>query len=164
MKSAGFGAPGGKKSLSQPRGHTTDGKPVEPGPAADNPVAIGPAGTVHCSIGDWAKYVALHLRGEKKDGKLLRAESFKKLHTPAKSPPTDTQYALGWIVAERPWGGGRVLTHAGSNSMWYAVTWIAPERDFAVLVACNQGGESATQACDEAVAAMIENHLNATNQ
>ena len=33
-----------------------DGSPVDPGPGADNPVAIGPAGIVHCSIGDWAKF------------------------------------------------------------------------------------------------------------
>ena len=64
-------------------------------------------------------------------------------------------YALGWGVAKRGWGGGTVLTHAGSNTMFYCVTWVAPERDFAVLVACNQGGDAASKACDEVASACI---------
>ena len=42
MTTAGFGAPGTATKNDQPRGHKADGSPVEPGPAADNPVAIGP--------------------------------------------------------------------------------------------------------------------------
>src|SRR6185436_18293330 len=34
MKSAGFGAPGTAKAIDQPRGHSADGKPLEPGPSA----------------------------------------------------------------------------------------------------------------------------------
>jgi len=30
---------------------------------ADNPPIVGPAGTVHATLGDWAKYVQLHLKG-----------------------------------------------------------------------------------------------------
>ncbi|MBE3037458.1 MAG: penicillin-binding protein, partial [Chloroflexi bacterium] len=42
---------------------------------------------------------------------------------------------------------------------WYAVAWLAPKRNFAVLVACNQGGDPAAKACDEAAAAMIQEYL-----
>ena len=66
---------------------------------------------------------------------------------------------MGWIVAERDWGSGTVLNHAGSNTMWYAVTWIAPKKDFAVLVACNQGGDEAEKACDEASSLLIQEFL-----
>ncbi|MBI1851207.1 MAG: beta-lactamase family protein [Planctomycetes bacterium] len=156
MTSAGFGAPGTAAVVDQPRGHTAEGKPVDPGPGADNPVAIGPAGIVHCSIGDWAKYVALHLRGDEGDAPLLKPESFAKLHAPAAGPPPE--YAMGWSITERDWAGGRVLTHNGSNTMWFCVTWIAPKRDFAVLVACNRGGDEAAKACDEASWALIEEH------
>lgn len=48
-----------------------------------------------------------------------------------------------------------VLTHAGSNGMWYCVAWVAPERGFAVLSAVNIGGDDAAQACDDAAGAMI---------
>lgn len=158
ITSAGFGAPGSRDTVSQPRGHRESGSAIEPGPGADNPVAIGPAGIVHCTIGDWAKFVALHLRGDQGDARLLKPETFKKLHT---SVADDAKYAFGWMVTSRPWAGpgDRVLTHSGSNTMWFCVTWIAPEKDFAVLIACNQGGSKAAKACDEAASVLIREHL-----
>ncbi len=160
MDSAGFGAPGSPDVLDQPRGHTKDGKPVKPGPwgKGDNPVAIGPANSVHCSIGDWAKYIALHLRGAQGDARLLEADTFTKLHTPARGP--GEKYAMGWLVATRDWGGGEVLTHFGSNTMWSAETWIAPKRDFAVLVGCNQGGVAARVSTDQAAWVLIQDCLH----
>ncbi len=149
MDSAGFGAPGSAKEIDQPRGHTAGGKPVPPGPGSDNPAAIGPGGTVHASIADWGKFVSMHLRR----GPLLGEESFRRLHD---APPGG--YAMGWAVLERPWGGGPVLTHSGSNTMWFCVAWLAPARDFAVLVCCNRGGDDAAKGCDAAAAALIGDH------
>jgi CubicO group peptidase (beta-lactamase class C family) len=116
---------------------------------------IGPGGTVHSNLGDWATFVAAHVR-EGRVG-LLRPETFRKLHTPA----FGGDYAGGWIVTERGWGGGRVLTHAGSNTMNYAVVWAAPSKDFAVMAATNVGGDRAARACDAAAAAMIGRVLKA---
>jgi CubicO group peptidase (beta-lactamase class C family) len=176
MTSAGFGAPGTPEKVSQPRGHHPDGTPVPPGPGADNPAAIGPAGTVHCTISDWAKFVSLHLAGDRAasgapgaTARLLKPESFRRLHTPAE-PSAANPYAMGWGQGTRPWavgsmvpgqpaGQGRVLTHSGSNTMWFCVVWMAPERDFAALVACNQGGDKAAAACDQAAWAIIQDHL-----
>ncbi len=157
MASAGFGAPGTKGRLDQPRGHTPAGKPVEVGPGSDNPAAIGPGGTVHGSVGDWARYVAVHLPGGRGGGLRLKPETFIRLHAPAAG--AGQAYAMGWIVCDRAWGGGRVLMHAGTNTMWYAVVWMAPKRDFAVLVATNQGGDRAARACDRAAWALIQDHL-----
>lgn len=151
----GFGPPGTKGELDQPLGHGADGKPVEIGMRADNPAAITPAGRVHMPIGEWAKYVAAHVRGEREGG-LVSKETFVKLHTPLGEG--DERYAMGWAVTERPWGG-RVLTHAGTNTMWFCVAWLAPERDFAVLVATNQGGDRAAKACDEAASKLIADYL-----
>jgi CubicO group peptidase (beta-lactamase class C family) len=160
MASAGFGAPGTKGTVDEPLGHRANGSPVEVGVYADNPAAIGPGGTVHCTMGDWARFVALHVEGDRGRARLLKADTFTKLHTPAPGP--GEKYAMGWIVTQRPWAKGdgpgdtgRVLTHSGSNTMWYAVAWLAPERDFAVIAACNQGGNEAAKACDEAAGAMI---------
>jgi CubicO group peptidase (beta-lactamase class C family) len=157
MTSAGFGAPGTRAKNDQPRGHKTDGSPVEPGPAADNPVGIGPAGIAHCSIGDWAKFAAANLPSAKKT--LVKPETLKKLHEAVASDAPDAPpYAMGWIVLDnQPWAGGPALTHAGSNTMWYAVAWLAPEKDFAVLVACNQANG---KACNDAVAALIADHFD----
>lgn len=150
MTSAGFGAPGRAGSKDQPWGHAVKGRsvrPVEPGRAGDNPAAIAPAGGVHATLGDWARFVALHLaaaRGE--PTALLAPESVRKLHT-----PPEGNYALGWIVAERGWAGGTVLTHRGSNTFWVAEVWIAPKLDLAYLVATNQGGPRAEEAVQRAL-------------
>ncbi|MBI2824017.1 MAG: beta-lactamase family protein [Planctomycetia bacterium] len=152
MTTAGFGAPGTRAKNDQPRGHKADGSPVEPGPGADNPVAIGPAGIVHCSIEDWSKFIAANLPSAKT--KLVKPETLEKLHAPA---PGEPPYAMGWIIADgQPWAGGPALTHAGSNTMWFAVAWLAPAKDFAVLVACNQAND---KACNDAVLALIADHF-----
>lgn len=164
ITSAGFGAPGApgmKEQPDQPWGHRSSGTPVPPGPHADNPPAIGPGGTVHMTLRDWAKFVSLHVRGERgEEGLLLRPETFKVLHalpqrTDGKQGGAGSDYAMGWGRAERDWAGGRVLTHSGSNTMWYCVVWAAPEKNFAVLVATNTGQEGVSQACDEAVGALL---------
>src|SRR5262245_9353791 len=85
MSACGFGAMGAPGRVDQPWQHTFDGKrhvALEPGPMSDNPLLIGPAGTVHCSISDWGKYLAAHLRGERGQGGILKAETFKNLNVP----------------------------------------------------------------------------------
>lgn len=152
MSSAGFGPPGTLDSLSEPRGHRTNGKTAGMGVGSDNPPAITPAGRVHVSIGDWASYAALHIRGGTGGGIGISKSTFTRMHT----PPADglDAYAMGWMVLDRPWGG-RVLTHSGSNTMWHCVAWLSPEKEFGVLVATNQGGDAAAKACDEASSALL---------
>jgi CubicO group peptidase (beta-lactamase class C family) len=158
MGSAGFGAMGTPGKVDQPWQHRVEnGKaiPMAPGPLIDNPPAIAPAGTVHCTIGDWAKFVQVHLRGARDQTTLLGIANWTRLHTPA----FGGTYAGGWGTAHRGWGGGRVYTHAGSNNMNYAVVWMAPHRNFAVVVATNQAGKVAPKACDDAAAAIIRKYL-----
>jgi len=113
---------------------------------------LTPAGRVHCTIQDWGKFIADQLRGARGEPALLQAASYQKLHT----PPFGGEYALGWIVVERDWGGGKVLNHAGDNTMNFANVWVAPRRDFAILVCVNQSGDTAFQASDEAVSSLIK--------
>ncbi|MCL4197114.1 MAG: beta-lactamase family protein [Phycisphaerales bacterium] len=155
ITTAGFGPPGGgegSKTATEPRGHrlTRDQvHAIEPGtPGADNPPALRPAGGVHLSLQDWCRYAAAHAAGARGvDTALLKAESWEVLHT----DEYGQGYALGWGLGQREWAGGRVLTHSGSNGLWMAVVWIAPERDLAIVAATNIGGDSAAAACDEAV-------------
>jgi len=154
MTSCGFGAMGTPGNLDEPLQHVlTLGvhRSVEPGPLADNPAVIAPAGTVHCSVIDWARFVQAHLRGDEGHGGILEPGTFKKLHTP---PYGD--YAFGWLVVDRTWAGGKALTHAGSNTQNYALVWMAPLKDFAVLVMTNQGGDKAAKACDDTATALIQ--------
>lgn len=154
MRSAGFGAPGAVKGQDEPWGHREDGSPVPHGPAADNPPALAPAGTLHASLRDWARFVALHLSAYGGKPKLLTAERLRALHV----PPEGSEYAAGWVAVQRPWAGGTALTHGGSNTMWKAVVWMAPERGFAVLVTTNQGGAAAEKGTDDAAGALIRHH------
>ncbi|MFA6915009.1 MAG: serine hydrolase domain-containing protein [Parachlamydiales bacterium] len=144
MQSAGFQAPG-NGLFTQPVGHTAEGKPVG---LSDNPEMMGPAGTVHVSILDWAKYAMLHLRAARGNPSLITQALFDKLQQPVSNPPP--AYAMGWGVSHPRWAQGKVLTHAGSNTYWFAIAWIAPKKDVAILVACNQGGEDAKAACNKA--------------
>ena len=49
--------------------------------------------------------------------------------------------------------------HNGSNSMWYLVMWLAPEKNFAVIAATNIAGDNAEKGCDDAASAMIQKWL-----
>ncbi len=159
MHDTGFGAPGIRDAMDQPRGHlgqSTARQPLEPDdPRADNPLGIGPAGTVHATMQDLGRYISMHLAGAQGHGTLLRPETVTRLHTPAEG----FNYASGWFIASRDWAGGDAVAHSGSNNRWYAVVWMAPQRDFAVLVATNQGGEVAAAATDEAASRLIRMHL-----
>jgi len=150
MSTAGFGAPGVAGVLTQPRGHR-GGRPVEPGPAADNTPVIGPAGTIHLSLADWGKFAALHLAGLRGESHFLRPETFTRLYTP--SPGTNV--AMGWGVDDWPGGIGRLVTHAGSNGSWFARIVLSPARNLAILVAINSGGPEAEKATDETVLALL---------
>jgi CubicO group peptidase (beta-lactamase class C family) len=156
MSSAGFRAPASNAYVDQPYGHTKTFfmvNPIDPEPKGDNPPAIAPAGAVHCSVSDFAKYALFHLG--KADGDILTKESLERLHQSI----NDSDYGRGWVVTSRSWAGGKALTHAGSNTMFYAVIWIAPERDFAAVAMCNYGDKEGFTKCDEAISYLIEKHL-----
>jgi len=151
--------------VDQPWGHSADGKPVSPGPNADNPAAIGPAGTVRMTLGDWAKFISLHLLGDASNPnrqlKLLQAGTFNQLHRPgAGAGDAD---AFGWAVLTRNWAKGSrpgdvglAYSHSGSNTYWFCTVWIAPEKNLAFIAATNQGGDTAGAACDQAIQLMIQ--------
>jgi len=153
MPTAGFGVPGAIGQLSQPWGHTKRlvvTVPVQ----EDNPPAIASAGRVHCSLDDLAKYVQVHLTNGK-GVDWLKPEDFTRLHTPL----AGGDYAGGWVVLKRGWAGGTALMHNGSNTMWYLVMWLAPDKNFAVIAATNYGGPEAAKACDDVASAMIQKWL-----
>ncbi len=130
MTSAGFGAPGVSERLDHPWGHQVIAgsfkRSVAPGPWADNDATIGPAGTIHMSLSDWARFVDEHLHGEFGESSLLSTQTFERLHH-----PTLENYAYGWVVSpsSKLAGGDQMLWHNGSNTMWYALAMLWPDRD-----------------------------------
>lgn len=165
LSSAGFGVPARPRFIDQPWGHRWEGAtptPVPPGPDADNPSGLGPAGTVHMSLGDLLRYGAFHAAegrpGLGPVGLDLARPILRELH----EAPAGGTDAFGWKVLRRDWGGGDVLTHNGSNNQWFAVLWIAPARATAVAAVTNIGDDdrhAASLAADDAVAWLIRRHL-----
>lgn len=146
MDSCGFGNAAVDPSVpDEPWPHGADGAAIPPGPGDDNPPALGPAGTVHCSLVDWGRFVAAHVE---RDTDFLPEEQWDHLHAPAVD-----QYAMGWLAVERSWGEGTVLTHNGSNTLNFAVVWAAPETGALFLAATNQGDAGA--ATDAVVGSLI---------
>jgi CubicO group peptidase (beta-lactamase class C family) len=155
MFTASFGAPGRADSFLQPWGHALENgnySPVEPGPGADSPEVVGPAGTVHMSMADFARYAAAHIAGARGADGLVTAETFARLHQ--QTPGTAS--GLGWFLAVRAWANGIALYHEGSNQLWYANTWLAANRDFGVLAITNAGEGRAFDATEAAVDALVE--------
>ena len=131
LLSAGFGPPQDiLNPFEQPRGHYKRlfrSQKVEVGTEADNTPIIGPAGIVHMSLGDLAKFANEHLCGELGKGELLSADSYKLLHTPVLE-----DYACGWIVSS-----DNSVWHNGSNTMWYAFVAYEPCTKRVVAVTMN---------------------------
>ncbi len=142
LDSAGFGPPiiSGAENDGQPEGHRrwlSFGPKVAVGTGtfADNSPIIGPAGSVHMSLVDLAKYAQEHLFGAKGKGNLLDAKSYQQLQTASLE-----NYASGWVVTpERKWADGPLIWHNGSNTMWYALMVIIPVKDLVIVVTANDG-------------------------
>lgn len=154
ITSAGFGPPVDDAGrLTQPLGHLDrmlGRMPVAPGPGADNPAVLGPAGTVHMTIADLARYARDHLLGAAGQGALLKPETYTRLHT-----DTDEDgYAMGWLVTADDQGNTRQLQHAGSNGRWLAVVRIdlaeaGLEGCNGVVTATNIAHDNAAKACGQ---------------
>lgn len=161
MTSAGFGPPSTLKLVDHPWGHQLPASTPVPAESVDNPTAIGPAATVHCSLADLARYAAFHIAGHRADTPLLSRASFVKLHT---AYPDNSDYALGWMSVDRAWGKGeKVLTHSGSNNLWYTSLWFSPSREFAVIATCNIAGSPTNRgsnAANQTVTRMINEFLD----
>jgi CubicO group peptidase (beta-lactamase class C family) len=151
MDGAGFGAPGDPEATAdQPRGHRGRGSSAVP-VYGDNPPSLGPAGTVHVSLPEHARFLISHMKGAQGEDGIVSAATFEKLHTPFPG----SNYAQGWGVAEREWARGSTLTHNGSNTLWFHTVWVAPERNIAIAAVTNIAGENAPRAVDRAVSAIL---------
>ena len=159
LESAGFGpppepAPWGHRQYA---GQDLSLPPSHPG--ADNPQALGPAGTVHMTMSDYARFLSVFL---KEGGDLLAPASVEALTTPVTTPPPP--YACGWIVPRQGWAAkpgeatGPVLAHDGSNTAWYATAVVVPGREMALITVSNDG-DAGAKACPMVIQAIIRGLL-----
>lgn len=161
MSSAGFGPPNTYNQIDQPWGHGKSRIYFWKNWLSyqeDNPEALGPAGMVHCSIEDWAKFIALQLTEK---NPILDRKYLNKLIEPIGF------YAGGWGVAsktDQPWAKGIVLSHSGSNGDWYCSVMVAPILNRAYIVVTNSRDFGVTgNMCNEILGKMIRMDLQSDN-
>jgi CubicO group peptidase (beta-lactamase class C family) len=170
LSTAGLGAQATIGKLDAPVGHQIADTPDTPrapmggrpavtpmhwGAAADLPPVVGPAGTAHMSIGDFARWAGWNAGGGRRGPALVTPDTLARLHkvhvemtiaNPRPGTPKSGGYAMGWGVVRPPWWDAPLLTHNGSNGMNLATVSIDPGRDFGIVAATNIGGEGAEAA------------------
>lgn len=127
MHAAGFGIP------ASPSGHAGQAPPFRPVPPEAYPPLeqVAPAGNVHCSVADLARYALAHLAGLGGRDGFLRSETVKRLHTAA--GPSGGGYASGWMLASDP-SGEPVHWHGGTVGAAYAEVRLYPASLTGVVV------------------------------
>lgn len=155
MKGVGHGPMGKEGEILQPWQHSAKGKPIAPKWSNDNPPVMGPAGRLHCSLRAWSRFVADVLRGARGDKGRLKARTYAMMFD---TPYGDTFYCRGGWIGRRKnaKGKGLFLEHDGSNTQNYCTAVLLPDRNLAVLVATNQGGDAARTACHEVRAELVK--------
>ena len=159
LGTAGLGPQATLGRIDAPLGHQVihgQLKPILAGPNADNLPVIGPAGTAHMSVLDFARWAGWNAGEGKRGPALVGSPTLKQLHTPVvaipdaakKGPgtPTRGRYALGWGEVTVSWAPEPLLQHEGSNTMNLAHIWLEPKRDVGMVVLTNLGGEQANAA------------------
>ncbi len=108
------------------------------------------------SVLDFATWAGWNAGEGKRGPTLVHPETLRKLHTPIISipdkpgakpgTPKQGKYALGWGEITMAWATSRLITHSGSNTKNLAQIWLDTQRDFAIVLVTNIGGEQADQA------------------
>jgi CubicO group peptidase (beta-lactamase class C family) len=107
-----------------------------------------PAGAMHSTVGDMAKWLSFHLRGTVQGGRqLMQPDSLREMHALHQSIPLkpkadadvyDARFVgtgLGWYV--RDYRGRKVVQHGGA---WGAEMAIVPEENLGVVALSNRDG------------------------
>ncbi|HDQ04791.1 MAG TPA: class A beta-lactamase-related serine hydrolase [Deltaproteobacteria bacterium] len=171
LNTAGLGPQSSPGRINAPLGHLPANgriKAMLAGPSADNPLIIGPAGSAHMSILDFAKWAGWNAGQGKREPQLVTPRTLKKLHKPVvvmaprKDAPPGTpsggRYAFGWGEFSVKWANHPLIYHGGSNGMNLAHIWLDTQRDFAMVMATNIGSSRADAALLEIAGKLYEQY------
>jgi CubicO group peptidase (beta-lactamase class C family) len=143
---------------NQPWGHLQSGKSFKPHDPHDSYHVmqyLAPAGAAQVSIGDYGRFLQMHLQGLSGKDTLVKADTMRYLHTPVGGA------ALGWGVGNKD--GVEVHGHSGSAGTFFVITRMWPARGLAIAVVTNAGGDQAAQACKDALDALYLRHTTLRN-
>lgn len=166
MESAGFGPPargsGDGTAVAATWGHSPE--PVDPSSvSADNPLALGPAGTVHANLADLEKYVGVYWGGEKLTGATGRSGLVGEATLAELLRPRLDGYACGWGVGADP-EGNAFISHDGSNGMFCCSILVIPAKKDALIVMTNRGDGQTTRSVGELMGYFGNRFLAATDE
>jgi CubicO group peptidase (beta-lactamase class C family) len=150
ITTAGFGWPAAG-GAAQPWGHleTASGlEPLDPDGDLQLPAWHRPAGDIHLSPRDYARFMQAHLRGLRGRDGIVRASTIRHLHTPLGGPN-----GLGWGV--RTVDGLPRSTHNGGTGLFYAVVALDPARDLGIAVFANSDRADDEAAANRLLAALL---------
>lgn len=160
LKTAGLGPQSALGRVDAPLGHEARAeggpKPLLAGPGGDNPEVMGPAGTAHMSVGDFARWAGWNAAVGGRGPALVKPDSLQKLHAPvidlpprpdaAPGTPAFGAYGFGWLTVKLPISREPFLFHGGSNQMNLANILVQPKHDFGMVMMTNVGGPKADEA------------------
>lgn len=172
LRTAGLGPQATTGKLDAPVGHQVGEKgkitPMLWGAAADAPPVLGPAGTAHMSVLDFANWAGWNAGEGKRGPALVKPETLARLHHPViktgKLPdprpgtPQEGEYALGWGVVKFDWAPRPLLTHNGSNGMNLATILIDTEADLGIVAVTNFPEQKANDAVYEVIEALYREY------
>ena len=155
ITTAGYGIPADLELMSQPWGHYWDKSKNSFVPyKSDYPNFFAPAGYLHLSIQDWAKFILFHLDTYPSDKqKLLQSSTLTTLHTPPDSAEWDIStseriglklfgfdyydnYALGWFTKKKD-EGHNLIYHGGRGFAFNAHVMADLKTKNAILLVTN---------------------------
>ena len=160
LASAGFGPQSSMGRVDAPLGHAADKngtvKAFLAGPWGDNPPIIGPAGTVHMSVLDFATWAAWNATEGRSGPALLKPETIAKLQAkvvdmpPRPDAPVGTPssggYGLGWGTVSLPFSPEPFVFHGGSNNLNLAYIVLQPQHGIGIVTMTNISGPKANDA------------------
>jgi CubicO group peptidase (beta-lactamase class C family) len=108
---------------------------------------VGPAGAINSSVGDMAKWLALHLSGGRAgDRQLIGAATLADIHAPhmvigevpERPELSPASYGLGWFVDG--YRGHPRVEHGGNIDGFSALVTLLPQDDLGIVVLTNKDG------------------------
>ncbi|MBF0207062.1 MAG: beta-lactamase family protein [Oligoflexia bacterium] len=168
LHSAGFGPQSSVGKIDAPLSHMIIENKVTAVPAGygvfDTFLAIGPAGTVHMSLQDMAKWIGWYAGKGERGPHIISSATFTKLMTPvvrdegSSGPGRDVQYCLGWYELNDHEQNSKIYMHECSDDMNKAIITLIPESDFGVVVVTNIAGSKATETLFELTGALTQRY------
>jgi CubicO group peptidase (beta-lactamase class C family) len=130
-------------------GYTTASDGVRNLPAFDRLVIAGPAGSIHSSANDMARYLIFQLGdGRVGSDRLLSADGMKTMHDAQVSISSDfaplmpgqvfPAYGLGWFSSE--YRGVKIVEHGGNIDGFTADAALVPQHGLGVVLLTNLNG------------------------